>query len=248
MNDQPPAPRRGFPPLFRIVLWAVCLYVIVAYGIMPSLDRHKAHRAHYLADQPTLTHTGTGLPGDPLNVGLVGSEEDVVRSMIAAGWLPADPLTFGTSVRIAVDTVFRKPDAQAPVSNLFLFGRKEDLAFEKPVGHSPKERHHVRFWRTGKEHDGRPVWIGSAAFDIGVELSKTTGEVTHHISPDIDAERDLLLADLTKAGCVASVKWLDDFQKAREGKNGGGDAWKTDGRLADIALRPLPPPGTPVPR
>jgi hypothetical protein len=248
LNDQPPAPRRGISPIFRLVLWAACLYVIVAYGIMPSLDRHKAHRAHYLADQPTLTHTGTGLPGDPLTVGLVGSEEDVVRSMIAAGWLPADPLTFDSSVRIAVDTVFRKPDNQAPVSNLFLFGRKEDLAFEKPVGHSPKERHHVRFWRTEKLHEGRPVWIGSAAFDVGVELSKTTGEVTHHISPDIDAERDLLLTDLTKAGRVAEVKWIDDFQKVHEGKNGGGDPWKTDGRLAGIALRPLPPPGTPVPR
>ncbi len=76
-----------------------------------------------------------------------------------------------------------------PVSNLFLFGRKADLAFEKPLGDSPRERHHVRFWRTEKTHAGRPAWIGSAAFDIGVELSRTTGQVTHHISPDSDAER-----------------------------------------------------------
>ena len=66
--------------------------------------------------------------------------------MTAAGWDPADPLTFRSSVRIVVDTVLRKPDDEAPVSNLYLFGRKEDLAFEKPVGGSPKERHHVRFW------------------------------------------------------------------------------------------------------
>jgi hypothetical protein len=41
--------------------------------------------------------------------------------------------------------VFKRPDDEAPVSTLYLFGRKEDLAFEKPVGGSPKERHHVRF-------------------------------------------------------------------------------------------------------
>ena len=74
------------------------------------------------------------------------------------------------------------------------------MAFEKPVGHSPKERHHVRFWRTEKLDEGRIVWIGSAAYDIGVELSRTTGQITHHISPDVDAERDLIVADLTRAG------------------------------------------------
>lgn len=243
------SPRRsGLPRLARLALLFVVVYLVVAYVVMPQFDRHKAKRAHYLEDQPTLTHTGTGLPGDPLNVSLIGSEEDVVRSMLAAGWLPATPLTFRSSVKIAVDTVFRKPDEEAPVSSLFLFGRKEDLAFEKPVGGSPKERHHVRFWRSAKEHDGRPVWMGSAAFDSGVELSRTTGEVTHHISPDLDAERDLLLADLTKAGRVAGVKWIDGFQPELTGKNGGGDPWRTDGRLADIALQPLPAPGTPVPR
>ena len=83
----------------------------------------------------------------------------------------ANPLTLRSSVRIAVDTVFRRPDDEAPVSSLYLFGRREDLAFEKPVGDSPKERHHVRFWRTEKLDEGQVVWIGSAAFDIGVELS-----------------------------------------------------------------------------
>jgi len=54
--------------------------------------------------------------------------------MTAAGWFPADPITFKSSVRIAVDSVFRKPDVNAPVSNLYLFDRKQALAFEQPVG------------------------------------------------------------------------------------------------------------------
>ena len=173
-------------------------------------------------DSPRVTHTASEIPGDPLNIALVGTKEEVIHAMIAAKWDPADALTFRSSVRIAVDTVLRKPDDQAPVSNLYLFGRKEDLAFEKPVGNSPKQRHHVRFWQMAKTYDDRPAWIGSAAYDIGVELSRTTGQVTHHISPDVDAERDLLVADLTKA-IAAQVDWLDKFHTQLEGRNGGGD-------------------------
>ena len=131
--------------------------------------------------------------------------------------------------------MLRKPDDEAPVSNLYLFGRKEDLAFEKPVGSSPKERHHVRFWRMAKTDDDRPAWIGSAAYDIGVELSRTTGQVTHHISPNLDAERDLLVTDLTKS-VLAPVRWLDGFHDKLQGRNGGGDQWRTDGRLAVVTL------------
>jgi len=132
-------------------------------------------------------------------------------------------------------------------SNLFLFGPKEDLAFEKPVGQSPEERHHVRFWRSEKIDESRPVWMGSAAFDIGVELSRTTGEVTHHISPDGDAERDLLVAGLTKGGHVLELRWVDGFHKELAGTNGGGDPGRTDGRLATVEVATSAATGVPTP-
>lgn len=34
------------------------------------------------------TETVEGIPGDPLNVGLVGDEAEVHRIMLAAGWHP----------------------------------------------------------------------------------------------------------------------------------------------------------------
>jgi len=239
-NAAPPS-QQTFSHWALIAFGVLLVYLFVAYLIMPRWDKRKARLSDDIRNGPHLTHTGTGLPGDPLNIALVGSEEDVVRSMTAAGWYPADPLTFRSSVRIAVDTVFKKPDDNAPVSNLFLFGRKEDLAFEKPVGDSPRERHHVRYWRTDKTADGRPVWIGSAAFDIGVELSRTTGQVTHHISPDVDAERDLIQADHTKANRVLATRWITDFHKEPQGRNGGGDPWHTDNRLVVVTLSPAGP-------
>lgn len=231
----------------RLVFALAITYFAAAYLIVPQLWKRHERKHPDLRDGPTITHTGSGIPGDPLNIALVGAEADVIRALTAAGWYPANPLTFRSSLRIAVDTVFRRPDDEAPVSSLYLFGRKEDLAFEKPVGGSPKERHHVRFWRMEKVDEGRVVWIGSAAYDIWVEFSRTTGEITHHISPDVDAERDLLIADLTKAGFADELRWVDGFHQVRQGRNGGGDLWRTDGRLAVAVLKPfwIPAPKEP---
>jgi hypothetical protein len=237
MSDLDSKERRTFRTSERILFAVVVLYLLGAYLIAPRLwKRHEARLADFQA-APRVTHTASNIPGDPLNIGLLGTEEEVIRAMVAAGWNPADPLTFRSSARVVVDTILRKPDDQAPVSKLFLFGRKEDLAFEKPVGRSPKQRHHVRFWKIDQTYDDRTAWIGSAAYDTGVELGRTTGQVTHHISPDVDTERDLLVADLSKA-ISAKIVWLDGFHSQLQGKNGGGDPWRTDGRLAIVALSP----------
>jgi hypothetical protein len=96
----------------------------------------------------------------------------------------------------------------------------------------PRKRHHVRFWRTEtKDPDGRPAWIGAATYDERVGLSHTTGQITHHVAPNIDADRDRLLDDLNKTGKVDVIYGIDNFHKTRQGRNGGGDPWHTDGRL-----------------
>ena len=152
--------------------------------------------------------------------------------MLTAKWYPADPVTMASSIRIVVDVVISRPFDEAPVSPLYLFGRKEDLAFERPVGDNPRERHHVRFWKSEKlDKDGRPLWFGSATFDIHVGFSHDTGQITHHIAADVDKDRDLLLNNLNAAGVLLSIEWIEHFHTELQGKNGGGDPWRTDGRL-----------------
>jgi LssY-like putative type I secretion system component LssY len=212
--------------------WAVAAYLIV-----PRLWAIYYRRHPPLTRVDRVTKTGDGHPGDPINIGLAGDEADLVRAMKAAGWYPANPITVASSVRIAADTVLRRPDDDAPVSNLFLFGRKQDFAFEQPMPGGPGKRHHVRFWRWDELYQDRPAWFGAATFDKSVGLSHTTGQVTHHIAPDVDAERDRLVAELQQAGVVQSVEWMDGFHAELQGKNGGGDPWHTDGRLAIVTLR-----------
>lgn len=224
------------PHRLRRWIWrffaVLAAYLVAVYVVMPNAWKHYARRHPALDDVPGITRTADGIPGDPINVALVGTKPEVVRIMLAAQWHAADPLTLKSCLEIAEASVLKREYADAPVSNLYYFGRKEDLAFEQPVGDSPRHRHHVRFWQSDKlDSDGRPFWFGSAVYDERVGLSRTTGQITHVTAPDVDAERNYLFKCLTATGDLAEQYVVDDFHKIRQGKNGGGDPWRTDGRL-----------------
>ncbi|MFM9009744.1 MAG: LssY C-terminal domain-containing protein [Planctomycetota bacterium] len=186
-----------------------------------------------LLQAPRHTVTKRGRKGDPVNIAFVGTEEELHRALAAARWYAADPITLKSSVRIAADVVLRTPYDHAPVSDLFLWGRRQDLAYEQPVGPSPKQRHHVRFWRSQEvDAAGAPLWLGAATFDERVEISRTTGGITHKIAPEVDRERNKLVVDTARSGVLDGYYWVDRFHVDREGFNGGGDPYRTDGRLA----------------
>jgi hypothetical protein len=209
----------------------VGLYFLVAYIVLPLFWRHYEHQKG-LAGLTMVTRTSNGIPGDPINVGLVGSRENVLCAMNAAGWYPADPITLRSSIEIVGSVLLDRPYLQAPVSHLYYDGRRQDLAFEKPVGKSADRRNHVRFWRVlERGQEGRAVWLGSATFDRGVGISHDDAQVTHHIAPDIDAERDLLTDDLKNAHVVQSVYEVTGIGPTVNGRNGGGDRYYTDGDI-----------------
>jgi hypothetical protein len=215
------------------------VWLVAAYLVMPALWTRYAHRHPSLEDIPRITHTGSDIPGDPLNVALIGTETELKKIMLAAKWYPADPLTLRSCLLIAKDTVIKRSYDDAPVSNLYLFGRKQDLAFEQPVGNNPRQRHHVRFWLSDKvDPDGRPMWIGAATYDRKVGLSHTTGQITHHTAADIDTERDKLFEDLKQTDDLDEVYTVEGFHTIKEGRNGGGDPWKTDGNLVVGVIKP----------
>jgi hypothetical protein len=229
------------------------VYFLLAYIALPALWRHHEHEPG-LASLPMVTRTGTGIPGDPLNVGLVGSRDDILRAMHAAGWFPADPVTLRTSIEIVGSVVLDRAYHDAPVSPLYYQGKREQFAFEKPDGRSADRRHHVRLWRVlDKGTTGRPVWLGAVTFDRGVGFSHYTGQVTHHIGPDIDAERDLLMRDLREAGMVEALFQISGIGPTLFGRNGGGDPYYTDGEIdmaslvVDGVKRTEPPTTLPSP-
>jgi hypothetical protein len=218
--------RRGL----RLLLGVLVLYGIAAYLVLPFLwHEHERHHPA-LEGAPKVTVNAQGIPGDALNVALIGSRAELIRAMLAAGWKPADPITLRSSLEIAASVVLDRPDPTAPVSPLYLYGRSQDLAFEQEVGRSASERHHVRWWRAEPpDEDGRPLWLGDADFDRDAGISHLTGQITHHIAPDIDADRDALMAGLARAGWIDRQYDWPGVGATQEGRNAGGDRYFTDG-------------------
>ena len=216
----------------QLVVGFLLIWLVAAYLVVPFVwERYARHHPKF-DDDPRVTQTGDHHPGDPLNVALIGTEAQLESIMKLAKWYPATALGLRSDLKIAADTVFSRPDEEAPVSSLYLFGRKEDLAFEQPVGDNPRHRHHVRLWKTDTMgRDGRPEWIGSAVYDERVGLSRTTGQITHVTASNVDTERDYLFGCLKKTGGLAEHYSVDGFHKHLEGRNGGGDPWHTDGDL-----------------
>ncbi|TIT55642.1 MAG: hypothetical protein E5W64_05965, partial [Mesorhizobium sp.] len=122
----------------RVTIWVAALlaaYVALAYVAAPEFwtfrDRGFRNQRFEM-----VTHTPQGIPGDPINVGLVGTEKELVHAFAVAGWDTADAVTLRTAIDIGESVLFSRPYPDAPVSRLLFEGRAQELAFEKPVGDS----------------------------------------------------------------------------------------------------------------
>ena len=67
-----------------------------------------------------VTATANGIPGDPINVGLVGGSRDILCAMREAWWYAADPVTWKSSLEISGSVLLDRPYPRAPVSPLFM--------------------------------------------------------------------------------------------------------------------------------
>src|SRR5262245_23670258 len=113
----PVVKKRIWKRALSVLGFILLAYLLLAYLIMPDFWKGYVHR-HPGLENPQITHTKTGLPGDPLNVALVGSKNQVMKIMVAAKWYPADALTLESCLRIAEASVLKRPYKDAPVSNL----------------------------------------------------------------------------------------------------------------------------------
>ena len=219
---------------FYLVFW-----LILAYIALPRLHRilTNIYVPNYFIGR---TRTSDGLLGDPVNLGLQGTEEQLHTAMLAAGWTRADDLTLHSGWRIVRSTLLRRSYNEAPVSPLMLFGRNQDFAYQQEVKGNPAKRHHVRFWRCPEGWllpGGHPVqWLAAGTYDRAVGFSLFTLQITHKIDENTDVERDHIVATVQDADAGVSVRVLKDFATGYHSRNGGGDTIVTDGDLPIIDL------------
>jgi uncharacterized membrane protein (DUF2068 family) len=214
---------------------AIGVWLLLSYRLIPLVERHN-HVVAAAATSAGRTTDATGRPADPVNVGLIGEIGEVQVAMQRAGWLPARPVTMRSALGIVEAVALDRSDPRAPVSDLFLDGRHQDLAFERQVDASPRRRHHVRFWRQDQQVDGVTLWLGAATFDEGVTIAHESGQVTHRTSPNIDEERDTLVDDLERGGCAGPVHDTPGIGPRAGARTAEGRPIDTDGRVAIVEL------------
>jgi len=190
--------------------------------------------ARMLDGAPQRASSKDGKPGDPLNLVVIGNGTEILNVFSKAGWGEAERKTgkslWDTVRAVAGDQGF----GRAPVSDLYLYGHREDLAFEKTLNTFMK-RHHLRFWRTtATTPDGREIWLGAATHDTGLDVHP--GVVSHAIDPDLDAERAKVGADLRVTGLVTAEQLVTPPRPLSQGRTATGGTWRTDGRLLVIDL------------
>jgi undecaprenyl-diphosphatase len=177
-----------------------------------------------------------GRPEEPINVILIGSDEDLRRGFQEAGWLPADPITIASSWRLLIAELFGRPDPRAPGLPVFWDARPNPFSFERPTpANTAQERHHLHLWNTRFSVGGRPVWLGTVHLDKKGELTPGVPIPIHEIDPAIDKERDGLGSSLASTSCVDHIRDVS-VTEPMLGQNALRSPFFTDGKAIVVNL------------
>ncbi|HEY4160660.1 MAG TPA: LssY C-terminal domain-containing protein [Candidatus Saccharimonadales bacterium] len=208
-------------------------YLVTAYLVIPLAFR--LFRLFYQPIHlPLYCTTPDGFASDPVNVALVGSRRQVILAMEAAGWQRADRKTLRSVLQQVIYTVLKRSYPNAPVSSLYLFGRVQDLAFQKEISGTRGHRHHVRFWaaddalanelgkrqaqfwkrlhRRNSRRTNTSFWVGAASKDVGFSLIRHNAQITHLVHPNTRRERLLIVRDLRRAGKLAGSRTIPAYR------------------------------------
>jgi len=178
-----------------------------------------------------------GHEGDMVNLVLVGQQEDLQKAFQRAGWVKTDKwrpafvwhlLQHGTG------------DTKLPMARFYLFGRIQDysLALPDPKG-VVSRRHHLRIWKTDFVIDGTPIWVAAATHDVAIEIAKHGRLINHKIDPEVDAERDFVGANLTRASSVSGQEYLRSDDPVFQAKTISGQLYHSDSRILLLDLQPV---------
>jgi hypothetical protein len=232
-------------------------YVLAAYVFIPAVIRlwRTFWPAYHL---PLYCVTPDGFASDPLNIGIIATRLNIIESMEKAGWYKADPHNIPNTFKAAGAILSGIEYLNAPVSSLYLFGRKQDLAFEIPVNGGGHHRHHVRFWATtfdGKEplsmrsidwyhrrahvQGDQLLWVGSSSLDIGIMPIRHNMQLTHMVHPNTNKERELIVEGLESQGLIErskNIKLGDPYKLVNRTWRG---ELHTDGMMKIVWLKKL---------
>jgi hypothetical protein len=179
--------------------------------------------------------------GDPVNLVVIGDLQEVYVAFIRAGWDETETITTGTSWKTIKSFIGGGEYRYSPVSGLYVFGRPQDVAFQK-ARDNIHERNHLRLWLSPFRFEGELVWLGQISRDIGVRWTTKT-ITTHKIDPDVDETREYLLEDLAYAQALEKFAYVGGVGKVSYSQPRGnltGDPWFSDGNRLVLWVSSVP--------
>ena len=189
---------------------------------------------------PCCTTDATGSKnGDPVNFVLIGSDDDILGALTRQGWDPTH--AFGAATAWSTFRAYISADnyRYAPISPLYFFGRRQDIAMQKARS-TISQRNHLRLWKAPYSFEGKSVWVGQISRDIGIRLTINAPLfVTHAIEPDLDEARSYLIQDLLASDYLHAFGWLKGVGRATQDHprvNLTGDPYFTDGLRAVMVI------------
>ena len=209
-------------------------------GEVVNYDENALRAA--LENMPCCTTDKTGTEqGDPLNLVVIGDLDDVYYAFIRADWDETETIYRASLLKTIRSFLFGGRYRYSPVSALYVFGRPQDVAFQR-ARTSIHERNHLRLWLAPMRYEDQLVWIGQISRDIGVRFTLKT-ITTHKIDPDVDETRDFLIQDLWYSQALKSFGYVKGVGAAAYSEPRGnltGDPYFTDGNRAILWVSSKP--------
>ena len=177
--------------------------------------------------------------GDPLNIVLIGEPQDIYYAVIRANWDETETVTAASGWKTAASFFTGGAYRYSPVSSLYLFGRRQDVALQR-IRENIHERNHFRLWLAPMTFKGKTVWIGQISRDIGVRFTKKT-ITTHKIDPDVDETREFLVENLAYNQVLEKFAYVGGVGETpidQPRSNLTGDPWFTDGLRVVLWIAP----------
>jgi LssY C-terminus len=183
---------------------------------------------------PPRVLNGEGREGDMLNVIFVAKEDDLQEVFARAGWVKVEK----SRRQIIWHLLWQRTRyMKLPMDRLYLFGRAQDYSYALPDPSSiVARRHHLRIWKTSREVDSVPLWVGAATHDVGIEFVKRKLWLFHRIDPNVDAERDFIAKNLTETQGLIRQEYVRSAEGVSGAKTATGQAYYSDNRMLLMGL------------
>jgi hypothetical protein len=178
------------------------------------------------------TNAAGSVDGDPLNLIVVGHEDDIFTAFVRRNWDATHALNVRQAARTVGSFLFGGRYRYSPVSPLYVYGRPQDVALQKARSNI-HQRNHLRLWLSPFTYDGKAVWVGQISRDIGVRFTtRSPFLTTHKIDPDVDEAREYVMQDMFASQALAAIAYVKGVGVAARDApraNLTGDPYFTDG-------------------